>query len=244
MATKINTARVMTSAPMTPAPPPLESGDHLRRAEFERRYEAMPWVKKAELVEGVVFMGSPVRQKSHSKPHGFIITWLGIYCSATPQVDIGDNATVRLDIDNEPQPDALLRIEPEAGGHSRVSDDDYIEGPPELVAEIAASSASYDLHDKLHAYRRNGVQEYLVWRIYDQQIDWWELHEGEYQPLTPDQNGIIHSRVFPSLCLNVSALLTGDLAGVLATQQRILNNEEHAAFVARLARKDAGDHKL
>jgi Uma2 family endonuclease len=239
MATKINTTRAISTGAMVPAPPPLESGDHLRRAEFERRYEAMPWVKKAELVEGVVYMGSPVRQKSHSKPHSFIITWLGTYCSAPPQVDIGDNATVRLDLDNEPQPDALLRIEPEAGGHSRVSEDDYIEGPPELVVEIAASSASYDLHDKLHAYRRNMIQEYIVWRIYDQQIDWWELHEGEYQNLAADENGSIHSRVFPGLCLNVPALLKGDLASVLATQQSTLNHEDHAAFVARLTGKDA-----
>ncbi len=239
MATKVNTARVMTGAPMMPAPPPLESGDHLRRAEFERRYETMPWVKKAELIEGVVYMGSPVRHKSHGKPHSLIITWLGTYCAATPEVDIGDNATVRLDLDNEPQPDALLRIEPEAGGHSRVSEDDYIEGPPELVIEIAASSASYDLHDKLHAYRRNMVQEYVVWRIYDQQIDWWQLDEGEYQPLTPDDTGIIYSRVFPGLALNIPALLKGELAAVLATLQSALSTDEHAAFVSRLAGQGA-----
>ena len=239
MATKINTARVISAGAMLPAPPPLEGGDRLRRAEFERRYQAMPWVKKAELIEGVAYMGSPVRQKSHGKPHASIMGWLVCYTAATPEVDIGDNATVRLDLDNEPQPDALLRIEPEAGGHSHISEDDYIEGPPELVVEIAASSASYDLHDKLHAYRRNMIQEYIVWRIYDQQIDWWELHEGEYQHLAPAEDGVVHSRVFPGLCLNIPALLNGDLAGVLATQQSTLNNEDHTAFVMRLARKDS-----
>ena len=71
---------------------------------------------------------------------------------------------MRLDEDNEPQPDVLLRIEPDAGGQSRVSGDDYIEGAPELVVEIVASSTSVDLHDKLRAYRRNGVREYVVWR--------------------------------------------------------------------------------
>ncbi len=238
MTTKTNPTRVITGAPMTPAPPPLESGDHLRRAEFERRYEAMPWVKKADLVEGVVYMGSPVRQKSHGKPHSMIITWLGIYCSATPGVDIGDNATVRLDLDNEPQPDALLRIEPEVGGRSQVNEDDYIEGPPELVVEIAASTASYDLHEKMHAYRRNMVQEYIVWRVYDQQIDWWQLDEGEYQPLAPDDGGIIHSHVFPGLALNIPALLKGNLAGVLATLQATMSTAAHAAFVARIAGKE------
>jgi len=239
MATKINTARVISAGAMMPAPPPLESGDHLRRAEFERRYEAMPWVKKAELVEGVVYMGSPVRNKSHGKPHGMIIGWLAAYMAATPGVELSDNATVRLDLDNEPQPDALLRIEPESGGHSRVSEDDYIEGPPELVVEIAASSAAYDLHEKMNAYRRNGVQEYMVWRVYDRQIDWWQLDEGEYQPLTPDDSGIIHSQVFPGLALNPPALLRGDLAAVLATLQSALSSEEHAVFVTRLTEKDA-----
>lgn len=239
MATKVKTASLTAGSTLMPAPPPLESGDRLRRAEYERRYEAMPWVKKAELIEGVVYMGSPVRHRSHGKPHGMIMTWLGTYYAATPGVELADNATVRLDLDNEPQPDALLRIEPEVGGHSRVGDDDYIEGPPELIVEIAASSASYDLHDKLHAYRRNMVQEYMVWRVYDQQIDWWRLDEGDYQPLTPDDAGIIHSQVFPGLALNVPALLKDDLAAVLGALQSTLNSEGHATFVARLAEKDS-----
>ena len=137
--------------------PPLEGGDRLTRAEFERRYEAMPHIKKAELIEGVVFMPSPVHYSSHSKPHAYIIGWLAFYCSSTPNVDLGDNATVRLDMDNEVQPDALLRLDAAQGGTSHLSDDDYLEGPPELIVEIAASSASYDLHDKLNVYRRNGL---------------------------------------------------------------------------------------
>ena len=234
MTTKTTSTRAIGSSPMTPAPPPLESGDRLRRAEFQRRYQAMPWVKKAELVEGVVYMGSPVRQRSYGKPHSMIMTWLGTYVASTPGVDIGDSATVRLDLDNEPQPDALLRIEPEAGGSSHVGDDDYLEGPPELIVEIAASSASYHLHDKFDAYRRNMVQEYVVWRVYDQQLDWWHLQEGDYQPLTPDENGVVHSQVFPRLSLNIPALLKGDLAAVLAALQTALSADEHVALAARL----------
>jgi Uma2 family endonuclease len=144
------------------ATPPLEAGDHLTRCEFERRYEAMPEMKKAELIEGVVHMPSPVRLQSHAEPHASIMAWLGVYRASTPGVRLADNATVRLDLDNEPQPDALLRLEPAAGGRSRVSEDDYLESAPELVVEIASSSASYDLHEKLRVYRRNGVQEYVV----------------------------------------------------------------------------------
>ena len=216
-------------------PPPLETGDRLTRAEFERRYEAMPDMKKAELINGVVYVGSPVRFGAHGEPRARLLTWLGIYAAFTQGVGAGGNATVRLDADTEPQPDALLRIEPEAGGTSRVSDDDYVEGAPEFVAEVASSTASYPLHDKMDAYRRAGVQEYLVWRVDDGQIDWFSRHDGDYVRLTPDESGVIASRVFPGLRLLLPALLAGDVAQVLAELQSGLATAEHAAFVARLA---------
>ena len=218
-------------------PPTLENGDHLTRCEFERRYNTMPKVKKAELIERVVYMPSPVRAKSHGQPHGQIIGWLASYCAATPGVEFYDNATVRMDLDNEPQPDALLRIEPSVGGRSHISEDDYIEGAPELIVEIAASTASYDLHDKLRAYRRNGVQEYIVWRIHDKQIDWFRLVNDEYVAQKPDDSGLIHSHVFPGLYLAGQALLDGDLAKVLAELQKGLGTTEHVAFVERLREK-------
>lgn len=214
--------------------PPLESGDRLTRSEFEHRYQAMSEIRKAELIEGVVYVASPVRATRHGRPHAKIIVWLGSYSAATPGVDVQDNATVRLDADNEPQPDALLRIEPEVGGNSRIGDDDYIEGAPELIAEIAASSASYDLNDKLNAYRRNGVQEYIVWQIYENRIDWFSLQSGRYVSLQPDATGVIRSQIFPGLWLSVVALQAGDLAQVLAILQQGLQTPEHQAFVKRL----------
>ena len=214
--------------------PPLESGDRLTRYEFEHRYQAMPYIKKAELIEGVVYVASPVRMANHGRPHAALVGWLMVYKAATPGVDLGDNATVRLDADNEPQPDALLRIEPEVGGNSRISDDDYVEGVPELIAEIAASSASYDLNDKLNAYRRNGVQEYIVWQIYENRLNWFSLQEGRYVPLEPDGVGVIRSQIFPGLWLAVNALREGDLAEVLAVLQQGLQTAEHQAFVEHL----------
>lgn len=135
--------------------PPLENGERLTRPEFERRYAAMPYIKKAELIEGVVYITFPLRFQPHAEPHSNIIGWLWVERTATPGVRLSDNATVRLDIDNELQPDALLRLEPNAGGQSRIDTDGYIEGAPELIAEVAASSASYDLSDKLQIYRRH-----------------------------------------------------------------------------------------
>uniref|UniRef100_B8HWW2 Putative restriction endonuclease domain-containing protein n=1 Tax=Cyanothece sp. (strain PCC 7425 / ATCC 29141) TaxID=395961 RepID=B8HWW2_CYAP4 len=209
--------------------PPLESGDRLTRSEFERRYAAMPDLKKAELIEGVVYVASPLRAKAHGKPHSDIITWLGVYGAATPGVNCYDAPTVRLDADNEPQPDAVLRLE--QGGQSRLSEDDYIEGAPELVVEIAASSASYDLHDKLQVYRRNGVQEYIVWRTYSQQLDWFELEAGEYRRIEPTPEGICRSRQFPGLWLAIDRLLSGNLSEVLHILQQGIATPEHQALV-------------
>lgn len=216
--------------------PFLENGDRLTRAEFERRYHAMPLVKRAELIEGEVHLPTPVRLRSHGEPHSLVITWLGVYRAATPGVGSADNATVRLDLDNEVQPDALLRLEPEAGGRSRVSVDDYVEGPPDLIVEVAASSAAIDLHDKRRVYRRNAVQEYIVWQFFDRRVDWFELREGEYVQLLPDDRDVLHSRIFPGLRLDVPALLAGDLARVLAELQNGLATPEHQAFVQSITR--------
>ncbi len=216
-------------------PPPLVNGDRLTRTEFERRYQARPHIKKAELIEGVVYMPSPVSTQ-HAEPHGYVMTWLGTYGAVTSGVKLLDNATVRLDVDNEVQPDALLRIEPVAGGHSRVTEDNYIEGAPELIFEVAYSSASYDMHEKLKVYRRNGVQEYAVWQVLDERIDWFELKEDAYVPLTPDEKGVIHSQVFPGLSLAVEKMLDGDLAGVLAELQKGLGTPGRQALIERLAK--------
>ncbi len=218
--------------------PPLENGDRLTRFQFEQRYHAMPHNnRKAELIEGVVYcMASPLRYDAHGLPHAMIMGWLSIYWVATRGVGLADNATVRLDMDNEPQPDALLRIE---NGQSQISDDDYIEGAPELIVEVAASSASYDLHDKLNTYRRNGVQEYIVWQIYNNELKWFSLRDGKYVPLLPDEAGIIRSQIFPGLHLAKDALLARDKMSVMTTVQNGVKTPEHATFVKLLSQHDS-----
>lgn len=213
--------------------PPLEAGDFLTRAEFERRYRAMPELKKAELIEGVVYMPSPV-SADHGRPHLILATWLGTYFLQTPGLDAADNTTVRFDDDNEPQPDLLLAIQSASGGQSHLDEDGYIAGPPELVAEVATSRVSYDMHAKLHVYRRQGVREYLVWRVRDREIDWFRLHEGEYAAIAADDAGLLKSTVFPGLWLDRGALLRGDGPAVFAALQRGLDSADHASFVAAL----------
>ena len=191
----------------------------------------MPEVNKAELVEGVVYMPSPVSTVNHGDPHFSLITWMGMYAAQTQGVVGGDNATIRLDVDNEPQPDAHLRME--RGGTSHIADG-LLEGPPELVAEISATSASYDLHDKLNAYRRNGVKEYVVWRVLDGAIDWFVLREGRYVPLSSSADGVYRSEVFPGLWLEPAALIARDLSRVLQVLQAGLASTEHAEFVRKM----------
>jgi Uma2 family endonuclease len=195
---------------------PLESGDRLTRAEFHRRYCQHPEIKKAELIEGVVYVASPVRFEKHGKPNMAIVGWLYAYVARTPGVEFADNATVFLAGDAEVQPDALLFWPAPRGAGVRITEDGYLQGPPDLVVEVAASSASYDLHDKKEVYRRAGVPEYAVWRIIDGALDWFDLQDGVYVRREPGADGIIESRVFPGLRLAVPALLAGDHAAVLA----------------------------
>lgn len=209
----------MVADKSTATTPPLENGDRLTRIEFERRYAAMPNLKKAELIEGVVYVPAALRFRNHGQPHANLIGWLWFYKIATPKVELGDNVTVRLDLDNAPQPDAVLLID---GGQANISSDDYVEGAPELVVEVAASSAAYDLYDKKRAYRRNGVREYLVWRVYENEFDWFYLEA--------DENGIIRSLTFPGLWLAIEALLSGEMQQVLAVLQQGLDSAEHQEF--------------
>lgn len=211
---------------------PLENGECLTAMEFMRRYEAIPELKKAELIEGIVYMPSPVRTDAHAEPDNLIQTWLGCYAAATPGVKASANGTVKLDIENVPQPDVVLRIREECGGCSHLDEKGYLVGPPELIVEIAASSSSIDLHDKLRAYRRNGVKEYLVWRTIQEAFDWFVLAEGDYCPQSPDRRRHLHSTTFPGLVLNLPALLARDGAAVLATLNAALKRRPHQMFVA------------
>ena len=213
--------------------PPLRNGDRLPAEEFERRFDAMPDLKKAELINGVVYMAPPVSIDDHGGPHFDLIGWLAIYRMATPGVRGGDNATLRLPLANRPQPDAFLFIEPTHGGRVRI-EDRYIVDGPEFIAEVAATSANYDLHDKKDVYRDNGVQEYVVWRVFDREIDWFVLRDGQYEPLPLSPDGFYKSEVLPGLWLDPAALIAANMPRVMQVVQQGIAGPEHAAFVASL----------
>ncbi len=201
-------ASSLTDIPATV--PRLEAGDHLSRDEFERRYSAMPDCKKAELIRGIVYLPLPVRNRRHAEPHAWLLTWLGHFMIHTPGVHLSDNGTLRLGPADEFQPDVLLRLLPERGGKCVEDSVDYLTGPPEFIAEVSASSVSYDLHVKREIYCRAGVSEYLVWRVDDPEIDWHVLRGGGYELLRTGPDGLLRSEVFPGLWLDPEALLRGD----------------------------------
>lgn len=254
----------MTSALRSPIPadrpaenprrapvPPLRNGDHLTRAEFHRRYEAAGESVRAELIEGIVYvwsspdMPSPVSLSHHGTPHFYVVTWAGYYCSKTPGLVPGDDSTVFIDGANEPQPDVLLGIPAAAGGRTRmvtVNGKQYVEGAPDLVIEVAASTASIDLNSKLDAYQRNGVGEYLVVLTEEQrEVRWMVLIEDRFEPIAPDaSDGLLKSRLFPGLWLDPAALLAGDLSKLLAAIDRGCSSEPHRQFAARLAAAPTG----
>ncbi|MBM3458051.1 MAG: Uma2 family endonuclease [Armatimonadetes bacterium] len=224
---------------LTPAvsTPPLRNGDVLGREEFERRYHGEPHCKKAELIQGRVYVPSPLSIQGHARPHAELGTWLGNYYMATPGTLIAGNGTVRLDDRNEPQPDLVLTTDPDCGGRARLGPDDYFEGGPEWIAEIAGSSAGVDLHEKHETYAAHGVGEYVVWRTEDRELDWFVLHEGQYVLQEPDPDGVYRSRQFPGLWLDPQALLNRDFERLLQVLGQGLASPEHTAFLEELARR-------
>ena len=211
---------------------PLHSGDRLTRAEFERRYEQHPDLAKAELVDGVVYVTRRVPARGHAIPHAHIVGWAGFYKAYTPRIQAANNGTLRLDLDNELQPDASVWIED--NGRAIVDEDDFLAGAPEFIIEVAFSSASYDLHDKLRVYRRNGIQEYLVLLTYSEEVCWFNWQGEEVVEIEADAQGVLCSRALPGLWLDAAAFWRGDLGTVLRVLQQGIDTPEHSAFVERL----------
>ncbi len=213
--------------------PPFFSGDHLGRAEFRRRYALYPEIKKAELIEGVVIVGSPVH-KQHSIPHFRFATVLGVYCAGTPGILAGDNQTVILDLENELQPDLCLWVAGEQRAKAEESEKGPLIGAPDLVVEIAASSASHDLHSKLNVYRRSGVREYLVLLAYERETRFFRLVDGEFAAVQPDDDGVARSQVLPGFWFRSDWFWEGKMSELLQLVQQGIASPEHQEFAAKL----------
>jgi Uma2 family endonuclease len=213
----------------------LEAGDHLDQQTFHARYLAMPKGTRAELIGGVVFMPSPAKRR-HSRMHFRVISWAEAYEEATPGVEGFDNVSNILGEESEPQPDVALTIAPDKGGQTR-DVDDWMVGPPELNIEVAVSSESYDLHEKLRDYEKAGVKEYLVIVLRHKRVLWYFARKRRFVLKEPGADGILRSDVFPGLWLDPAALLRGDMKRVRTVLAQGLATPEHAAFVAKLAAK-------
>jgi len=177
------------------------------------------------------------------EPHGGgdsnLGTWVGVYRRFTPGLKNLTNVSTILCGDSEVQPDQQLRILERFGGRARV-EEGYVVGPPELVIEVGDSSRSKDLGPKKATYEKAGVPEYLFVGIEPEQVRWFVLRDGKYQEMTPGEDGIYRSEVFPGLWLDPKALFEDDLDGLLAALERGLATDEHAAFVAELAARAVG----
>lgn len=212
---------------------PLQFGDHVTMEEFEESFNAMPNLKRAELINGKVYMNAAVSW-AHGEGHGWVSYWLQTYALHTAGTSSAQDASDRITPGIMVQPDILLRIEPRQGGGTKVDHKGILTGPPELVAEVALTSRSYDLGEKFRVYQDCGVPEYVVLRVGDGEVDWFRLVNGKYERLMPDADGIIRSVMFPGLWLDPVALAAGNMKRVLAVLQLGLATPEHQAFVEKL----------
>lgn len=220
--------------------PLLEPGDHLDQPAFHARYRELPEDVKAELIGGVVYLSAAMR-RPHGRSSGLLVHWLGAYEDDTPGVEVYDNATTIMGDDSEPQPDACLIIQPECGGQMRVTEEDYLQGAPELACEVASSTEAYDLHSKKRDYERAGVKEYLVVALRQQAVFWFVNRDGKFEEKPPDADGVIRSDVFPGLWLDPVALVRLNGRRLLEVLRQGLATPEHTTFAARLAARQPDD---
>ena len=186
--------------------PPLAAGDVLSADQYWARYAASPPGIAAERINRKVYLMSPLKAATHGDPHALLSLWLGTYASEVGGLIVSDNPTIRLNVDNDPQPDLCMR---RVGGKSRLDEDGYLVGTPEMVLEVAASSASYDLGEKREIYEAAGVQEYLVYEAFQGAIHWWRLAEDRFVMIGL-QSGLYRSNQFPGLWLDPDALRQHD----------------------------------
>jgi len=224
----------MTTQTRKQAQPLLEIGERLTQSVFHRRYQAYPEDVKFELIGGMVFMASPLG-RLHAVYSWELNLALGLYKAYTPGTEGGQNQTTVLGEKSEPQPDLLLRILYECGGQSSYNDDDYLEGPPELVVEVAHSTRSIDMNRKRRDYLAAMVQEYLVLCVEEQVIHWF--HFPSKRELKANKQGVLKSRVFPGLWIDCPSLLARDSTKLITTVQQGVASADHAEFVAKLQQR-------
>src|ERR1017187_989602 len=228
----------ITKAPKKGVIPPLGDGDRLTAAEFHRRYEGMPELKKAELINGVVYLGLTRTTIAQGSSQAALTCWLGYYHAYTPGTEGGRNPTLRFEFgENEPQPDDVLLLLPEYGGRSWTDENGYLVGAAELTAEISSSTVRRNPRARMDAFEQNGIVEYIVWRVEDQEIDWFILKRGKYQLLVKTKDGLYKSKVFPGLWLDAKAMIGGDMIKVLEVVQQGIASPEHRRFAAKLRSK-------
>ncbi|MGL4549540.1 MAG: Uma2 family endonuclease [Gemmataceae bacterium] len=219
------------------APPPLESNERLDQPTFHERYEAMGPGVRAELIAGRVCMPSPTTA-DHAISHDETGYWLTTYRLATAGTQTANAPTCKMGVTFEPQPDHTLFVREDHGGACRRRGR-YFTGPPDLVAEVALSTESIDLHEKREEYERHGVSEYVVVALRQQRVYWFTRVEDALVELTPGEDGVLRSAAFPGLWLDPAAIVAEDLPRVLEVLRGGLATPEHAAFVAELARRRA-----
>ena len=212
----------------------LRTGQRLTQEQFHAFYEQTPKHFRADLINGVVYVSSPLK-KRHGRWHARINGLLFLYEEATAGVEAYDNTSLIVDDSNEPQPDATMCIEPELGGHSAETEDEYMTGSPELVVEVADSSKRLDLGEKRIAYREAGVLEYLVVNIPDRKLHLFELKHD--RQVHADEDGVLRSSSFPGLWIDTSHFFDRSGRGCREALNRGLASQEHRRFVSLLANR-------
>jgi Uma2 family endonuclease len=203
----------------------------MSQTEFADLYRRTPDSVAAELIGGVVYV-SPPPSNEHDAAHMWLSAILMTYKMSVVGIEIGSSISLVMDDEFQPQPDLILRRLPEFGGRSITRADGSIQGPPELVVEIAYSRRSIELHTKMAEYARCGVVEYLVYMIDEKRLRWFDLPTE--QELFPEESGIFKIRQFPGLWIDQQAITANNRSQMIAVLQSGLAKPAHRSFARKM----------
>ncbi len=220
----------------------LESGARMNQRRFHELYASTPDGFKAELIEGTVYVASPV-SGWHAGPHATLVGWLYVYMDSTLGVRVYNDATNILNSESEPQPDAALLLDEDVDGRTRMDEKGYILGAPELVAEVAHSSASIDLGKKMEVYEREGASEYVVVLVREKRVRWFVRRDYGFEEQRPDVNGVLKSEFYPGLWLSEGSFFDAEPRPLMKILRKGLASPAHAAFVAELKARRTKNRK-
>ncbi|NUM65163.1 Uma2 family endonuclease [candidate division KSB1 bacterium] len=176
------------------------------RITFDEFCEIIREDQKADLINGVIYMASP------------------------PTFEHESRAAMKLSEFNAPEPDLMFISKARLAQCKGKA----LLGAADLVVEIISpGSRKLDLGEKKDLYAEYGVLEYWVIDPFRQEAFFWKNHDGVWEELPVDANGVVRSAAVPEFWLRIDWLFAQELPNESAVIAALLAGDPAARSAAQ-----------